>query len=128
MPIAPLGDDLGAWETAVAALDGDGGTAFFDAVINAVSVLESDGAPGRVNIMIALTDGMDVDSAASIDDAINALAQSSNPILLFALAYGEPGDYDLDALKRLAEATGGNAYPATPTDVDRLFTLLATLF
>ena len=128
VPLAPLGDDLSAWQDAVAALDGDGGTAFYDAVINAASVLESAGAPGRVNIMIALTDGVDQDSAASIDDAIDALAQSPVPVLLYAVAYGEPGDYDLDSLERLAEAAGGAAYTANPVDLDRLYTLLTTLF
>ncbi len=128
VPLAPLGDDLSAWEYAVATLDGEGGTAFYDAVISAASVLESRGAPGRVNIMIALTDGMDQDSAASLDDAIRALERSSVPILMYAVAYGEPGDYDLDALERLAEATGGAAYTADPVNLDRLYTLLTTLF
>lgn len=128
VPLAPLGDDLSAWGNAIATLDGEGGTAFYDAVINAVSVLESSGAPDRVNIIIALTDGMDSDSASSIDDAMQALAQSSVPIVLYALAYGEPGDYDLDALERLADSTGGAAFTANPTDVERLYRLLSSLF
>jgi len=128
IPMGPMGTDLGAWEDAVAALDGEGGTAFYDAVIRAVSVLESDGAPNRTNIIIALTDGADQDSFQTLSDAVTALQQSSAPILMFAIAYGEPGDYDLDTLETLADATGGAAYTATPVDLDRLYTLLSTIF
>ena len=128
IPMGPMGTDLGVWEDAVAALDGEGGTAFYDAVIRAVSVLESDGAPDRTNIIIALTDGADQDSFQTLSDAVTALQQSSAPILMFAIAYGEPGDYDLDTLETLADATGGAAYTATPVDLDRLYTLLSTIF
>ena len=128
IPMGPMGTDLAVWEDAVAALDGEGGTAFYDAVIRAVSVLESDGAPDRTNIIIALTDGADQDSFQSLSDAVTALQQSSAPILMFAIAYGEPGDYDLDTLETLADATGGAAYTATPVDLDRLYTLLSTIF
>ena len=128
IPMGPMGTDLAVWEDAVAALDGEGGTAFYDAVIRAVSVLEADGAPDRTNIIIALTDGADQDSAQSLNDAVTALQQSSAPILMFAIAYGEPGDYDLDTLETLADATGGAAYTATPVDLDRLYTLLSTIF
>ena len=128
IPMGPMGTDLAVWEDAVSALDGEGGTAFYDAVIRAVSVLESDGAPDRTNIIIALTDGADQDSFQSLNDAVTALQQSSAPILMFAIAYGEPGDYDLDTLETLADATGGAAYTATPVDLDRLYTLLSTIF
>ena len=128
IPLGPMGTDLGVWTDAVDMLDGDGGTAFFDAVIQAVSVLESDGAPDRTNIIIALTDGDDQDSRRTLDDAISALRQSQVPILLFAIAYGEPGDYELGPLEALAEATGGAAYTADPVDLDRLYTLLSTIF
>ena len=128
IPMGPMGTDLAVWEDAVAALDGEGGTAFYDAVIRAVSVLESDGAPDRTNIIIALTDGADQDSFQTLSDAVTALRQSSAPILMFAIAYGEPGDYDLDTLETLADATGGVAYTATPVDLDRLYTLLSTIF
>ena len=128
IPLGPMGTDLGVWRDAVDMLDGDGGTAFFDAVIQAVSVLESDGAPDRTNIIIALTDGSDEDSRATLANAISALRQSQVPILLFAIAYGEPGDYELEPLEALAEATGGAAFTADPVDLDRMYTLLSTIF
>ena len=132
VPLGPFGSDLGPWNVAVEQLDGDGGTAFFDAVAHAVTVLEGQGAPDRSNIIIALTDGNDEDSRRTASEVISELQGASVPIILFALAYGEDdsagGDYDLEVLERLAESTGGVAYAGTPEDVERLFTLLSTLF
>ena len=126
IPLGPFGTDLNRWNQAVETLDGAGGTAFYDAVSYAISVLESEGASGRANIIIALTDGFDEDSQLTANEVIAQLHRASVPVLLFALAYGE--EYDLPALERLAESTGGVAYPATPEDLERLFALLSTLF
>ena len=126
IPLGPFGTDLGPWDRAVAGLDGDGGTAFYDAVSHAISVLESEGASGRANIIIALTDGFDEDSRLTDSEVISQLRDASVPVLLFALAYGD--EYDLPVLTRMAESTGGVAYPATPEDLERLFALLSTLF
>ena len=132
IPLGPFGVSLDPWNHAVEQLDGAGGTAFFDAVSHAINVLEMQGAPGRVNIIIALTDGVDQDSLRSASDVISELQGASVPVVLFALAYGEDGasgtDYDLAVLEQLAEATDGVAYVATPEDLERLFTLLATIF
>ena len=132
VPLGPFGADLGRWNDAVARLDGDGGTAFFDAVSQAITVLETQGAPDRTNIIIALTDGNDQDSLRTASQVVSELQGASVPVILYALAYGDDaasgGDYDLAVLERLAEATGGAAYRATPEDVERLFTLLATIF
>jgi Ca-activated chloride channel family protein len=132
IPLGPFGVSLDPWNHAVEQLDGAGGTAFFDAVSHAMNVLEMQGAPGRVNIIIALTDGVDQDSLRSASDVISELQGASVPVVLFALAYGEDGasgtDYDLAVLEQLAEATDGVAYAATPEDLERLFTLLATIF
>lgn len=126
IPLGPFGTDLNRWNRAVDGLDGDGGTAFYDAVSYAISMLESEGASGRANIIIALTDGFDEDSQLTDSEVIAQLRDASIPVLLFALAYGD--EYDLPVLRRMAEATGGVAYPATPQDLERLFALLSTLF
>ena len=126
IPLGPFGIDLNSWDRAVEGLDGDGGTAFYDAVSYAISVLESEGASGRANIIIALTDGFDEDSQLTDSEVIAQLRGASVPVLLFALAYGD--EYDQPVLERLAESTGGIAYPATPEDLERLFARLSTLF
>ena len=127
-PIDPSGD-LEDWQNAVRRLDSDGGTALYDSIIRAVSDLEAQGQLGRPNILIALTDGEDADSRNSISSAISALEGSS--VTLYALALSETGgggDYDFQALERLANANGGAAYAANTDDLSGLYRLFSTIF
>ena len=121
--------DLDGWKSIVDHLDADGGTAFYDAVINSIDILNSQGAPARNNILIALTDGLDQDSQSSFSEARDALSASS--VTLFALALSEPGgagEYDLELLKELADATGGAAYVADIENLTGLYLLFSTIF
>ena len=128
-PIESTGADIDTWQDAVDHIDAEGGTAFYDAVISSIDVLKNQGAPARNNILIALTDGLDQDSKNSLSDAMAALEASS--ITLFALALSEPGgsgDYDLEVLEDLANATGGAAYAADTDNLAGLYLLFSTIF
>ena len=117
------------WENAVATLDSDGGTAFYDAVVYAVDMLEEIGARDRVNIIIALTDGEDSDSRASFSDAIAKLEGATVPITLFTVAYGGSGGYNKNVLDQLAIAGGSiRSIPGDPESTEQLFIVLATVF
>ena len=117
------------WERAVASLDSDGGTAFYDAVVYAVDMLEEVGSKERVNIIIALTDGEDSESRLGLGDAITALQEATVPISLYTVAYGGSGDYNKGVLDQLA-ATGGTirSIPGSPESTEQLFIVLATVF
>ena len=122
-------DDLDTWKSIEDRLDADGGTAFYDAVISSIDILNNQGAPARNNILIALTDGLDQNSQSSFSEARDALSASS--ITLFALALSEPGgagEYDLELLKELADATGGAAYVADVENLTGLYLLFSTIF
>ena len=128
-PVDSTGADLDTWRGAVDHLDAEGGTAFYDAVINSIDILNNEGAPHRNNILIALTDGLDQGSNSSLSDAISALEESS--VTLFALALGEPGgvgEYDLEILRDMADATGGVAYVADTDNLSGLYLLFSTIF
>ena len=128
-PIDPAGSDLDTWQNVVDALDADGGTALYDAIIQSVGILEDQSAPNRSNILIALTDGVDQDSGSYLSDAIDTLRGSS--VTLFALALSEPGgtgDYDFDVLQEFANATSGAAYAADTTNLSGLYKLFSTIF
>ena len=128
-PIDSAGADIRTWEDAARGLDSDGGTALYDAVIRSIDVLQDRGAPGGNNILIALTDGLDQDSSSSLGDAISTLEESS--VTLFALGLSEPGgagDYDLQVLRDMADATGGAAYAADTNNLENLYRLFTTIF
>ena len=126
--LAQLAYNEAEWPNAVQRLDADGGTAFYDAVAEAVDILERKAVQGqdRVNIVIALTDGLDSGNGRTLAQLISEIQNSSVPVLLFVLGFGS--DADLDSLEELADSTGGVALPATPDDIDRLYKLLTTVF
>ena len=87
----------------------DGGTAFHDAVYEAVKQLQ--GASGR-KVAIALTDGKDENSRRSVGQAI-AFAKD-NHVPVYTVGLGRGGDIDTNRLRKLAQETGGE-FHQTPT-------------
>jgi tight adherence protein B len=98
-------------DNALSALDWDKveGTALADAVVVSAGELGSQGLSGRV--VILLTDGRDVRSLATWDEAVRA-ARKAN-VVVYAVALG---DANRAPLKRLARATGGAVYASPSTN------------
>ena len=128
-PIDPLDNSLSQWESAIRSLDADGGTALYDAVIRSVQLLESEGVPGKGNILIALTDGSDQDSSNSLRAAVEAIQGST--VTMYAVALSEPGgqgDYDFSVLEQMARAGRGSAFAAHTDNLDSVYELFTTIF
>jgi tight adherence protein B len=98
-------------DNALSALDWDNveGTALADAVVVSAGELGSQGLSGR--IIILLTDGRDVRSLASWDEAVRAAKKANAVIYAIAL-----GDANRAPLKQLARATGGAVYASPNTN------------
>jgi VWFA-related protein len=84
-----------------------GGTRFFDAVAEALQLLE--GQSGR-RAVLALTDGMDADSVQAIDVPIDEAKRLNLPV--HTLGLGEGNEIDDAALDRMAGETRGQTYRA----------------
>ena len=80
-----------------------GGTAFYDALINAVKIKPC----SRNSYLVALTDGADCESEHSLLDAIEALARSPYTALVIGL---EVDDEVREKCERLANATLSGMY------------------
>ena len=89
----------------------DGGTAFHDAVYEAVNQLQR--VSGR-KVVIALTDGKDEDSRRSVDQAITFAQDKRIPVYTVGLGSGD--DIDTVRLARLADETGGEFHQAPTAD------------
>ena len=91
--------------TALGTLDTDPveGTALADAVVVSSAELESQGQTGRV--LILLTDGRDVRSLATWDEAVKAAKKANVVVYPIVL-----GNADRAPLAQLARATGGTVY------------------
>jgi tight adherence protein B len=91
-------------------IDRRSGTALYDAITLSASQLQRRTLGGRV--LVVLTDGKDVSSKASLEDAI-AAAQKAG-ISVYPIAIAGP-EYTPRPLEALARATGGTFYRAART-------------
>jgi Ca-activated chloride channel family protein len=88
--------------------------------------------PARINAVVLLTDGRNEDTFNDLNATIAKLragaeGQSSQPVRLFTIAYGQ--DADKGTLKRLAEATNAASYDASdPQSIDKVFTSVVSNF
>ncbi|HZG90646.1 MAG TPA: VWA domain-containing protein [Pseudonocardia sp.] len=134
VPIGRLTEPLGAAPSRRAALaaasttlrDRLGGeTALYDTVIAATRAVRAGYQPGASNAVVLITDGRnEVDGGIDLPTAVQTLraeADPTRPVPLIAIGIGP--DSDIDALRQLAEATGGGqAYVAeNPQDIRTVF-------
>jgi len=106
--IQPLTADRRRAREAVNRLRPAGATRFYDAVSHALEILDDE--PGR-RVVLALTDGEDNASVeADLDSAAAAARRLGLPI--FTLGLGGEEEISSADLKRLAEETRGQYYPA----------------
>jgi tight adherence protein B len=87
------------------------GTALYDAIVMSAQQLGTSPLAGRV--LIVLTDGRDVSSQATLEQAI-AAAHAAN-VSIYPIGMEGQG-FDPAALKQLAAATGGRYFAASSTD------------
>jgi Ca-activated chloride channel homolog len=98
-----------------------GGTGLYDTTLAAVRAARDQYESGSVSSVVLLTDGKDDDDAAGISlqglvDTLKGEADVNRPVKVIAVGLGP--DADLDALKQIADATGGTSYSAqNPADL-----------
>jgi tight adherence protein B len=86
------------------------GTSLYDAVVAAATALGKSDRPGRV--IIVLTDGKDVSSSSSVEDAVAAARRANASVYPIGI---ESRDFDPAALRTVAHATGGTYHGAGST-------------
>jgi len=103
----PFTTDMARVRDAVAAIEPEGATRYYDAVAAGIGLLE--GETGR-RAILALTDGQDTASRLPIEAPIAEARRRSVPV--HTLGLGEPGEIDDEALDRIATETRGRSYRA----------------
>ena len=84
------------------AIDMHQGTAFYDAVVLAAGAVAAE--PLTARVIIVLTDGRDVSSEATLEDAIAAAQRAGAPVYPIGI---EGPQFSPEPLEELAAATGG---------------------
>jgi tight adherence protein B len=83
------------------------GTSLYDAIVAAAKALHASDRPGRV--IIVLTDGKDVSSVTSLDEAVAAARRANASVYPIGI---ESRDFDPAPLRSVARETGGTYHGA----------------
>ncbi|HET6750602.1 MAG TPA: substrate-binding and VWA domain-containing protein [Actinomycetes bacterium] len=116
-------DVLSAALASMQATNGD--TGLYDTTLAAFRAVKRSFAPGRINIVVLLTDGINDDPDGGIDQRtlLTRLKaeQGDRPVQVVTIAFG--ANADIAALNKISQATGGRAFVARdPRDIERVFT------
>jgi len=92
-------------------LQAQGKTALYDAILAAQTWLRQHLRPGAINAVVVLTDGEDTSSQITLAQLEQKLRQSGlntdERISFFTIGYGEEGEFNPEALQRIATVNGG---------------------
>ncbi|WP_460440748.1 substrate-binding domain-containing protein [Amycolatopsis stemonae] len=126
LPMAPVAQHLASGaldKLAQVKATPDGGTGLYDSVLDTYRTARREWEPGRLNLVIVMTDGRNEDphgiSRADLLTELAKLQDPRRPIPLIGVGIGP--DADKAELDQLTAATGGQAFvapdPAKITDV-----------
>ena len=116
-------DVLAGALTQLQATNGD--TGLYDTALAAFRAVKRSYAPGRLNLVVLLTDGIndDPDGGITKQELLTRLKaeQGDQKVALITVAFG--ANADVPTLKQISQVTGGIAYVVRdPRDIVRLFT------
>lgn len=102
----------------------EGGTKLYDAALYARNWLQQNLRQDGINAVIILTDGDDTESAINVDQLAAELQKSGfateQRIAFFTIGYGNEGDFNPEALKKIANLNGGYYFKSEPESISRL--------
>lgn len=130
VPIGRVGDQRQTLIAAVSRLQANGGTRLFDTVRDGWDLVRKTADPLHISAVVVLTDGQDnASGGGSLDSLTTALTQQPpvSAVRVFTVAYG--ADADQQDLKRIANASRGEAYDARdPTLIKEVFLAVLSNF
>jgi len=102
----------------------NGGTGMYDSVLAAYQSARQNYEPGRINVVILMTDGRNDDknsiSRETLLSELGKLQDPRRPILIVGIGIGP--DIDVGELQSIAGATGGQAFTTPdPTKIGDIF-------
>jgi hypothetical protein len=98
------------------------GTVLYDVVYDAVDAVNARSLPRRA--VVVLSDGLDVGSTRTLDQAIDRAVQAGIPV--FAIAITDALDPRPEIMKRLADETGGAYFEApSASEVEDIYLQIA---
>jgi Ca-activated chloride channel family protein len=107
-----------------------GGTRLYDATALAYEEILAKGDDDHIRAVLVLSDGSDNESISSLEQLMETLGagaeEGGNAVKLFTIAFGENANEGI--LRQMAEATGGRVYKGDPTNIQKIYSEIATFF
>jgi Ca-activated chloride channel family protein len=132
VPVGPFRENKAELRATISRLIAEGGTAFYDATVAGfTTVRDLADRDDRINAVVLLTDGEDTDSVRDVDAVVRTLegqGDSSTQVRVFTIAYSAGARGARDALKQIAAASGGNAYPGDPENIEAVYRSISSFF
>ena len=133
VPFGPIGAQREQIASKIRSLVPTQGTPLYTVARASFEDLRESYDPAKINAVVLLTDGRNEDprnrdlETLLTDLRAGSEGQSSRPVRVFPIAYGQ--DADLAVLKRIAEATNAAAYDASnPATITQVFTAVISNF
>jgi Ca-activated chloride channel homolog len=131
IPVSPFIQIRRELRVTVRNLIADGGTAVYDATIDAFRHVRASASPERINAVVVLTDGEDTDSAASAEEVVRtvrAQGDSDDQVRVFTIAYSAGAAGAAEALEAIASASGGQPYEGDTEDIEAVYRSISSFF
>jgi Ca-activated chloride channel homolog len=144
VPLDRLGSNRTALLDHIGKLRDGGNTALYYAIWYAAETLAKQNDKERINVVVAMTDGLENESSRRAGKDIPELGRvpqlvsgskdpsplirqlSGTGVLLFTVGYG--GDADMDSLNKMSSAMDGQSYRADPDTIRKLYELISQNF
>lgn len=109
-----------------------GGTKLYDSALYAQNWLQKNLRKDAINAVLILTDGDDSESSINLEQLAAKLKKSGfstdQRIAFFTVGYGKEGEFNPDALKKIADLNGGYYSKGDPETISRLMADLQVEF
>jgi ABC-type molybdate transport system substrate-binding protein len=125
LPVEPIAQHLAAGALAkLEALRPQGATGLYDTTLAAYTEARAAWKPGRINIVVIMTDGRNEDPKSitqpQLLEELAKLQDKRRPLPIITIGMGP--DVDVDELQRIATATGGYSFTtADPAGISDIF-------
>ena len=116
----------------ISSLQVGGGTKLYDNALYARNWLQQNLRKDAINAVLILTDGDDSESNINLERLAAELKNSGfstdQRIAFFTVGYGKEGEFNPDALKKIADLNGGYYSQGNPETISRLMADLQVEF
>ncbi len=131
VPLGRFGENRPRLLSAVRRLAPGGGTAVYDATAAGFATVSRLRDRSRINAVVVLTDGEDTDSSIDVEEVVGRLrAQGDGEarVRVFTIAYSADAEGAEEALRRIAQASGGQAYTGSTEDIRAVYRSISSYF